>query len=479
MNSTKFRLIVLFFLASISLYSQDPYIMDGPGEGLGQYGYIEYNAITFARLNRGGSDHVQDLAARWYVGQEYVYWTSGGSEWGSGWNCNTNEGVTNKTTNNFSPSHFGSNWVVGADVYVSVTAKWCDNAVSYSINERHFEVVDFSNTPTTQATTATNSGTNYVVGSFVICKQNTNVTSLRRLFLTNADGTAIEGTDIANDAFKVYYEPATGSETFGGSESFAGTLLGSNSGNTTDNVYGNDNINVPLVPNCTRIYIVYNSTKAFTSGRTINLSVINDGISLAPGYNNSHDLFRIDQTPISASSVVLPVQLIRFEATKHEGRGLLQWSTASEQNNAGFDILRSLDGYNWEVIGFVAGNGNTSSISHYQWVDDDISSKSLIYYRLIQKDYDGHQSFSEIKSIIGVNLHSITFRPNPTHGLIHFTLEKPGKILVTNLVGQVVFSEEKLSRGQQSIDLEHLPNGSYYIQVLDNPLAPPALIIKN
>lgn len=205
------KLSVLFFFLIVSKisFTQAPYIMDNPGEGLGQYGYIEYNAITFARLNRNTYTNILDLGARWWVGQEHVYWTN------ANWNCNdNNNGVLNNTTDNFDPSHFGTNWQVGADAYVSVWAKWCSGGQSHTsgqgYNQRQFEVVDFINTPTTQSASANNNGTNFVVGSFVICKQNTNVTHLRRLFFTN-NGTAMEGTDIANDAFKVYYENSTGS----------------------------------------------------------------------------------------------------------------------------------------------------------------------------------------------------------------------------------------------------------------------------
>ena len=80
---------------------------------------------------------------------------------------------------------------------------------------------------------------------------------------------------------------------------------------------------------------------------------------------------------------------------------LLSWATASEQNNAGFDVEKSIDGVRFEKIGFVKGNGTTQNKQNYSF--EDIlpleSSGELVYYRLLQKDFSGKTEYSTIISI--------------------------------------------------------------------------------
>ena len=78
--------------------------------------------------------------------------------------------------------------------------------------------------------------------------------------------------------------------------------------------------------------------------------------SLASGSVSLNGLQMIDVNDVS----VLPVELLSFEAKNNDKTVDLTWTTASEGNNAGFDIERSADGKTFEKIGFVKGNGTTS-----------------------------------------------------------------------------------------------------------------------
>jgi hypothetical protein len=90
----------------------------------------------------------------------------------------------------------------------------------------------------------------------------------------------------------------------------------------------------------------------------------------------------------------VPVELISFHATTEKGHILLEWETATESNNFGFEIQRrtaaSLD---WQTIGFIQGKGTTTAPQHYRFVDDQIAAGSF-YYRLKQIDFDGRFEFS-------------------------------------------------------------------------------------
>ncbi|MBL1213625.1 MAG: T9SS type A sorting domain-containing protein [Ignavibacteriae bacterium] len=84
----------------------------------------------------------------------------------------------------------------------------------------------------------------------------------------------------------------------------------------------------------------------------------------------------------------LPVELVSFTYYVVNNGVVLNWKTATEINNYGFEIEKSIDNNKWENIGFVQGNGNSNSPKIYSFTDKNLNSKQL-YYRLIQIDNDG------------------------------------------------------------------------------------------
>jgi carboxypeptidase T len=87
----------------------------------------------------------------------------------------------------------------------------------------------------------------------------------------------------------------------------------------------------------------------------------------------------------------VPVELTAFNISTSENSVLLNWTTATELNNSGFEILKSTDKINWEKTAFVDGQGTTSEIQHYSFIDKT-PSEGKSYYRLDQIDYDGTRS---------------------------------------------------------------------------------------
>jgi hypothetical protein len=84
----------------------------------------------------------------------------------------------------------------------------------------------------------------------------------------------------------------------------------------------------------------------------------------------------------------LPVELTSFTYSIKNNSVALKWETATEINNYGFNIEKSLDNLIWEKVGFVEGNGNSNSPKFYSFSDKNITSKKA-YYRLVQIDNDG------------------------------------------------------------------------------------------
>jgi len=168
----------------------------------------------------------------------------------------------------------------------------------------------------------------------------------------------------------------------------------------------------------------------------------------------------------------LPVELVSFTGKTKEGGVLLQWETASEQNNEGFEIQRSADGKNWDDIAFVPGHGNTQVEQSYTYTDER-PLPGLNYYRLLQMDYDGKSEYSKIVSVEMKNGGSgIHFFPNPATGSVTLSLETDysgeATLILYDLIGkQMQTAILSLEGGtfRTDIGLGSLPAGVYVAQV--------------
>ena len=68
----------------------------------------------------------------------------------------------------------------------------------------------------------------------------------------------------------------------------------------------------------------------------------------------------------SVNPEVIPVELISFNGIVSNNIVRLEWLTATETNNKGFEIERSLnDKTNWQKIGYTEGNGTTTNKKSY------------------------------------------------------------------------------------------------------------------
>ena len=102
-------------------------------------------------------------------------------------------------------------------------------------------------------------------------------------------------------------------------------------------------------------------------------------------------------TPFSGP---IPVELVSFTAIVTGTSVQLSWSTASETNNVGFEIERSVisngvRNLTWEEIGFVEGKGTTTEIQNYSFTDQNVVSGTY-NYRLKQFDFDGSFTYSNL-----------------------------------------------------------------------------------
>jgi len=100
----------------------------------------------------------------------------------------------------------------------------------------------------------------------------------------------------------------------------------------------------------------------------------------------------------------LPVELTSFVSTIHENDVTLNWTTASEENNARFEIERTNGNAQvWSMVGTVQGNGNSTEPISYSFVDRGINAGTY-NYRLKQIDFNGNYEYHNLSHevVIGV-----------------------------------------------------------------------------
>lgn len=462
----KTTLFVLLIVFNYTCFAQTPYIGTSGGQGLGQYGYLNKNAITFATLDRNTYNNINSLAARWYVnGTEKIYNVSGGSGWAgcSNWQCSACNSQ-NLPTANFNAADFGANWVAGNNAYVSVYAYYCGGGFSNSpgttgFNERTFTIVDLNtNTPSPSlGTTVSGGGCNSkVVGSFTLDVGSASGLNLTRFFTQNS-GTASEAT-LGNTAFKLYYEPATGSETFNGAESNV-PLYGDYGGDpTNNNIFGNAGFSISL-SGITRFYLVACNNPVIIG--TVDMSIINDGISLSPA-NNSYGTLRVNSISLGGS-IVLPLTLISFNAEQVNGMAKLSWTTASEININSFDLEKSEDGISFEKIGQVKATGMGTTATNYNFTDNQLLNTN--YYRIRVVENNGGFSYSKVVVVKNSKQTKVVIAPNPASSLIMIRGSKPGDYLTVTTASGVIKLNRQISTDDQKINVQDWPAGIYYVKI--------------
>ena len=391
----KFLLSIVTCFILFFAKAQAPYIGTAGADGLGQYGYLEKDAVTFTRLFRNTYNNIAYLSARYWItdnnaangnGKEYIYHVYAGPDWinGIGWQCGGDNDGSKRTTD-FNINNFVPEWQAGSDCYTSVCAKYCDDSYypasfdgnttngAVGFNERHFKVVDVDTSVhiSTVADVTNASGICQlnnplqVAGSFVINPGSATGLSLTNLYLKNI-GTAIENIDIPNDALKIYYENSTGNEIFDGNETFAGSLLGNWDGNTTDGIFGSSSLNIST-NTAVRIYVLlcnYNNPSAV--GKNINLQIINDGISLAPALDGFTKL-RINPSSISQKVITLPTNFIAFTGNKNRNETTLNWAISTNELGYFFNVLQSFDGVHFTAVENISSSNYFLQANHFQY----------------------------------------------------------------------------------------------------------------
>ncbi len=177
----------------------------------------------------------------------------------------------------------------------------------------------------------------------------------------------------------------------------------------------------------------------------------------------------------------VPVELKIFTAKVDSNNIILNWSTSSELNNRGFEVLRSpfnlygKDTSVWWNIGFVEGKGTTTEQQFYTLVDKDLTVGKY-QYRLKQIDFDGSFRYSDV---VGVEIRTPSdfylsqnypnpFNPNTK---ISYNLTEDSKVTlkVFDVLGREIETliNKEMSSGYHFIDFNasRLASGIYFYQL--------------
>lgn len=165
------------------------------------------------------------------------------------------------------------------------------------------------------------------------------------------------------------------------------------------------------------------------------------------------------------SMVLLPVELISFEANALENSVALTWITASERNNDYFTLEKSVDGEIWSELSKIEGMGNSTSKNNYGFLDEN-EGHNQVYYRLKQTDFNGE--FKYLKTIIferELANFEVELFPNPVQNQLTITANSLiEKLLITTNLGQIVYFESNIPAGKTVLNLDFLSTGNYLIQ---------------
>ncbi len=147
---------------------------------------------------------------------------------------------------------------------------------------------------------------------------------------------------------------------------------------------------------------------------------------------------------------------------------MLSWATASETNNSGFLIQKSLDGIHFNTIGMVEGKGTFEGTSTYYFTDESLS-EGVNYYRLMQQDFDGQTHASEIRTIRSGASSEVTVYPNPFMDKVTISVfdQEAPVFYVYDMLGQEILRGIKFttSGNDYTLDLGNLSEGVYFIGV--------------
>lgn len=194
------------------------------------------------------------------------------------------------------------------------------------------------------------------------------------------------------------------------------------------------------------------------TGTLLNLGpFFGSGVAVIPASYTSFGT----KAKLTITYVNIPVELTSFTGNVIQDGVMLNWSTATELNNQGFEIERSTAQQSWQKIGYVPGFGTTTEPKSYSFLDENVSNGTYTY-RLRQIDFDGSANYSP-EVMVEVDMTPSDFGlsqnyPNPFNPstTIQFQVPKASdvSIVVYDMLGKEVKSlfASQVQSGKYSVE---------------------------
>ncbi len=190
-----------------------------------------------------------------------------------------------------------------------------------------------------------------------------------------------------------------------------------------------------------------------------------------------------------ASTIILPIELSKFEAKCHNDKVYIIWTTSSEKDNEAFIIERSSNAVDFIEIARIGGYGNSIEAINYQYTDESPDSGDN-YYRLVQIDTDGTRTQSEI---IVAKCHDnklddmqVEAYPNPFNDKLTISLYnfdgQNTTIEIFDMLGKIVKSISVLNPSNYheiTISIDGLPQAAYNLRVSASGHVTNKIVVKN
>lgn len=222
---------------------------------------------------------------------------------------------------------------------------------------------------------------------------------------------------------------------------------------------------------------------AYISDNTLTITGAEIPASATRGISGNYTTFGS-----KSKSTILPIELVSFTAECNGNRVVLEWTTATERNNSYFVVERSDDAVYFTEIARLAGAGNSIEPLSYTYTDYNAHGGDN-YYRLVQVDYDGTRTASEI---VSATCHAVDGEPevlvypNPFIGDLILNMEnfdgRNATVEIFDMFGRMLAQKNISSTGnsyQMLLNLNDLPAATYNVRVSTADFVINRKVVKN
>lgn len=218
----------------------------------------------------------------------------------------------------------------------------------------------------------------------------------------------------------------------------------------------------------------------YSGGKWGDLTDLDMSVAGPPYTTSVSGVTSLSEFTLGDAGSTLPVTWLSFSGEEvYKGIASLTWKTATELNNKGFEVEKSHDGKNFEMIGFVEGAGTTNEIKTYGFTDEHLQQNT--YYRLKQIDFDGKSNYSRsilVQSSLHID-HPFILYPNPVtdnkpinliYQLEELEKEQSLQLQLHDMRGSLLFTFNGMITDLNNLLNSHMvlmPQGIYMLTLTD------------